>query len=70
MVPDYTAQMFHQSRLRDAARAYAHQELIHEASADKVGLFQHVKQMVRLPQWQAARPQPQPIRDTRTVHAV
>ncbi len=58
MLPDYTLKMLSEDRLRDASKAYAHAELVREASGENVGLFQQVKHLIHLP----SRPA-QPVED-------
>lgn len=69
-VSDYTVQLLHEERLRDAQR---HNELnvLRDPSEQgpvvvEVGLLQQVKQLLR----RNSSPRPQPVRDPRRATAV
>ena len=72
-VSDYTVQLLHQDRLRDAAKRYSQLELIRDASEQapneiQGGLLVHLKQWMHVKNH--AQNQPQEVNDVRRAHAI
>ena len=71
-VSDYSLQLLHQDRLRDAAKRQAHMELIRDAS-EQAPDIQQDGLLVHLKQWMHVRNQrqvqPQDCNDARPAHA-
>jgi len=72
-VSDYTLQLLHEDRLRDAAKRYSQLELIRDASEQvpderQSGLLHQMKQLMR--RSNHVQTQPQDCNDVRPAHAI
>jgi hypothetical protein len=72
-VSEYTMQLLHEDRLRDAAKRYAQLELIRDASEQapderQSGLLHQFKQLMHL--GNRVQTQPQDCNDVRPAHAI